>query len=156
MTGVQTCALPILNSSFSLQYPERRPFFNRGTDLVNFTDGAFYSRSIVNPSIATKLLSQGKKSMVFLLNALDQNSVYLVGGEDRSYIGQGGNSLVNVLSYQHLLSPKTRFGGVMMNRFYKGGGFGHLFGFDGLFLLNQNLRLSFEFFKNFNEEPVNN
>ena len=140
-----------VNSSFSLQYPERRPFFNRGTDLVNFTDGAFYSRSIVNPSIATKLLSQGKKSRLFLLNALDQNSVYLVGGEDRSYIGQGGNSLVNVLRYQHLLSPKSRFGGVMMNRFYKGGGFGHLFGFDGLFLLNQNLRLSFEVFKNFNE-----
>jgi hypothetical protein len=143
-----------VNSSFSLQYPERRPFFNRGTDLVNFTDGAFYSRSIVNPSIATKLLSQGKKSRLFLLNALDQNSVYLVGGEDRSYTGQGGKSLVNVLRYQHLLSPKSRFGGVMMNRFYKGGGFGHLFGIDGLFLLNQNLRLSFEVFKNFNEEPV--
>jgi len=143
-----------VNSSFSLQYPERRPFFNRGTDLVNFTDGAFYSRSIVNPSIATKLLSQGKKSRLFLLNALDQNSVYLVGGEDRSYTGQGGASLVNVLRYQHLLSTKSRFGGVMMNRFYKGGGFGHLLGFDGLFLLNQNLRLSFEVFKNFNEEPV--
>ena len=143
-----------VNSSFSLQYPERRPFFNRGTDLVNFTDGAFYSRSIVNPSIATKLLSQGKKSRLFLLNALDQNSVYLVGGEDRSYIGQGGQSLINVIRYQHLLNPKSRFGAVMMNRFYKGGGFGHLLGFDGLFLLNQNLRLSFEVFKNFNEEPV--
>ncbi len=143
-----------VNSSFSLQYPERRPFFNRGTDLVNFTDGAFYSRSIVNPSIATKLLSQGKKSRLFLLNALDENSVYLVGGEDRSYSGQGGKSLVNVLRYQYLLSSKSRFGGVMMNRFYKGGGFGHVFGLDGLFLLNQNLRLSFEVFKNINEEPI--
>ncbi len=144
-----------VNSSFSLQYPERRPFFNRGTDLVNFTDGAFYSRSIVNPSIATKLISQGRKSRLFLLNALDKNSVYLVGGEDRSYSGQGGESVVNVLRYQHLLSPKSRFGGVMMNRFYKDGGFGHLFGIDGLFLLNQNLRLSFEVFKNINEEPIN-
>jgi hypothetical protein len=144
-----------VNSSFSLQYPERRPFFNRGTDLVNFTDGAFYSRSIINPSIATKLISQGKKSRLFLLNALDKNSVYLVGGEDRSYSGLGGQSLVNVLRYQHLLSPKSRFGGVMMNKFYKGGGFGHVFGFDGLFLLNQNLRLSFEVFKNINEEPIN-
>ncbi len=144
-----------VNSSFSLQYPERRPFFNRGTDLVNFTDGAFYSRSIVNPSIATKLLSQGRKSRLFMLNALDENSVYLVGGEDRSYSGQGGKSIVNVLRYQHLLSPKSRFGTVMMNRFYKGGGYGHLFGVDGLFLLNQNLRLSFELFKNVNQEPVN-
>ena len=144
-----------VNSSFSLQYPERRPFFNRGTDLVNFTDGAFYSRSIVNPSIASKLLSQGKKSRIFMLNALDENSVYLVGSEDRSYTGLGGKSLVNVMRYQHLLSPRSRFGGVMMNRFYKGGGYGHLFGIDGLFLLNQNLRLSFELFQNINEEPVN-
>ena len=142
------------NSSFSLQYPERRPFFNRGTDIVNFADGAFYSRSIVNPSIAAKLLQQGKKSRLFLLNALDQNSPYLVGGEDRSYMGEGGQSAVNVLRYQHLLSPVSRFGGVMTNRFYEGGGYGHMFGVDGLFLLNKNWRLSFELFKNINREPV--
>lgn len=143
-----------VNSSFSLQYPERRPFFNRGTDLVNFTDGAFYSRSIVDPSIASKLLSQGKKSRLFLLNAIDESSPYLVGGEDRSYLGQGERSVVNVLRYQYLLSPTSRFGGVMTNRFYDGGGYGHLFGADGLFLLNKNWRLSFELFKNINEEPV--
>lgn len=50
-----------VNSSYALEYPERRPFFNRGTDIVNFTDGAFYSRSINNPLISTKLLSQAKK-----------------------------------------------------------------------------------------------
>ena len=44
-----------VNSSFALEYPERRPFFNRGTDIVNFTDGAFYSRSINNPLLSTKL-----------------------------------------------------------------------------------------------------
>ena len=49
-----------VNSSFALEYPERRPFFNRGTDIVNFTDGAFYSRSINNPLLSTKLLSQAK------------------------------------------------------------------------------------------------
>ena len=143
-----------VNSSFSLQYPERRPFFNRGTDIVNYTDGAFYSRSVVNPSIASKLLQQGKKTRIFLLNALDENSPYLVGGEDRSYIGQGGKSVVNVLRFQNLLSPVSRFGGIITNRFYDGGGYGHLLGLDGLFLLNKNWRLSFEFFKNFNKEPV--
>ena len=45
-----------VNSSFSLLYPERRPFFNRGADLVNFTDGAFYSRSIAEPIIASKII----------------------------------------------------------------------------------------------------
>lgn len=143
-----------VNSSFSLQYPERRPFFNRGTDLLNFADGAFYSRSIVNPSVASKILSQGRKSRLLLLSALDKNSPYLVGGEDRSYLGEGGQSVVNVFRYQYLFNPQSRIGGVMMNRFYDGGGFGHLFGVDGLFLLNQNWRLSFELFKNTNQEPV--
>ena len=143
-----------VNSSFSLQYPERRPFFNRGTDLLNFADGAFYSRSIVNPSVASKILSQGRKSRLLLLSALDKNSPYLVGGEDRSYLGEGDQSVVNVFRYQYLFNPQSRIGGVMMNRFYDGGGFGHLFGVDGLFLLNQNWRLSFELFKNSNQEPV--
>ena len=142
-----------VNSSFSLEYPERRPFFNRGTDIVEFTNGAFYSRSIVNPIIASKLLSQKKKSRIFLLNALDKNSPYLVGGEDRSYIGEGGQSVVNVLRFQSLLNPKSRLGGIMSNRFYKEGGYGHLLGFDGFFILNKKWSLKFELLKNFNKEP---
>ena len=100
-----------VNSSFSLQYPERRPFFNRGTDLLNFADGAFYSRSIVNPSVASKILSQGRKSRLLLLSALDKNSPYLVGGEDRSYLGEGDQSVVNVFRYQYLFNPQSRIGG---------------------------------------------
>jgi hypothetical protein len=142
-----------VNSSFSLLYPERRPFFNRGADLVNFTDGAFYSRSISEPIVASKIISQGKKSRLFLLNALDSSTPYLVGGEDRSFSGNGGQSFVNVFRYQKLISNKSRIGAILTNRFYEGGGFGHLLGFDGLFLLNKRWRLSFELFKNINKEP---
>ena len=143
-----------VNSSFSLLYPERRPFFNRGADLVNFTDGAFYSRSISEPIVASKIISQGKKSRLFLLNALDNSTPYLVGGEDRSYTGNGGKSFVNVFRYQKLISNKSRIGAILTNRLYEGGGYGHLLGFDGLFLLNKKWRLSFELFKNFNQEPI--
>ncbi|MGB2342661.1 MAG: hypothetical protein ACPH57_08460 [Flavobacteriaceae bacterium] len=143
-----------VNSSFSLLYPERRPFFNRGADLVNFTDGAFYSRSISEPIVASKIISQGKKSRLFLLNALDKSTPYLVGGEDRSYTGNGGKSFVNVFRYQKLISNKSRIGAILTNRLYEGGGYGHLLGFDGLFLLNKKWRLSFELFKNFNQEPI--
>tara|TARA_B100000767_G_scaffold67862_1_gene64381 strand:+ start:5410 stop:7626 length:2217 start_codon:yes stop_codon:yes gene_type:complete len=143
-----------VNSSFSLLYPERRPFFNRGADLINFTDGAFYSRSISEPIVASKIISQGKKSRLLLLNALDNSTPYLVGGEDRSFNGNGGRSFVNVFRYQKLISNKSRIGTILTNRFYNGGGYGHLLGFDGLFLLNKKWRLSFELFKNINQEPV--
>ena len=120
-----------VNSSFALEYPERRPFFNRGTDIVNFTDGAFYSRSINNPLLSTKLLSQAKKSRIYFLTAIDQNSPYQIAGEDRSYLGQGGQSFVNVFRYQRLVNKNTRLGLVSTNRYYKDGGYGNLFGTDG-------------------------
>ncbi|MDG1263672.1 MAG: hypothetical protein P8N57_03665, partial [Flavobacteriaceae bacterium] len=71
-------------------------------------DGAFYSRSIADPIIASKVISQGKKSRFFFLNALDKSTPYLVGGEDRSFTGNGGKSLVNVFRYQKLISNKSR------------------------------------------------
>ena len=145
-----------VNSSFALEYPERRPFFNRGTDIVNFTDGAFYSRSINNPLLSTKLLSQAKKSRIYFLTAIDQNSPYQIAGEDRSYLGQGGQSFVNVFRYQRLVNKNTRLGLVSTNRYYKDGGYGNLFGTDGWFLISKNWRLTYELLANFNQEPEAN
>ena len=143
-----------VNSSFALEYPERRPFFNRGTDIVNFTDGAFYSRSINNPLLSTKLLSQAKKSRIYFLTAIDQNSPYQIAGEDRSYFGQGGQSFVNVFRYQRLLNKNTRLGLVTTNRYYEEGGYGNLLGTDGWFLISKNWRLTYELLANFNQEPT--
>jgi hypothetical protein len=50
-----------VNSPVSLQYPERRPFFNRGMDIVKFNQDIFYSRSISDPIFASKLLTQKKR-----------------------------------------------------------------------------------------------
>ena len=35
-----------INSSYALEYPERRPFFNRGVDAMDYQIDVFYSRSI--------------------------------------------------------------------------------------------------------------
>ena len=142
-----------VNSAVALEYPERRPYFNRGTDIVQYISGAFYSRSINNPLISTKLISQGKKERLFFLTALDQNSIYQIAGEDKSYLGKGEESFVNVLRYQKLLSKNSRLGLLSTNRYYKDGGYGNLFGTDGWFLLTKNLRLTYELFLNLNKEP---
>jgi len=142
-----------INSSYALEYPERRPFFNRGTDIVKFTDGAFYSRSINKPLISTKLLSQGKKSRIYFLTAVDQNSPYQIAGEDQSYFGEGEQSYVNVFRYQRLINKNSRLGIVTTNRFYANGGYGNLIGTDGWFLINKKWRLTYELLINFNKEP---
>ena len=41
-----------INSPTAINYPERRPFFNRGIDVLDYTMDVFYSRSINNPSFA--------------------------------------------------------------------------------------------------------
>ena len=143
-----------INSSVALEYPERRPFFNRGTDIVQYASGSFYSRSINNPLISTKLISQGKKERVYFLSAIDQNSVYQIAGEDRSYIGEGGQSFVNVLRYQRLINKNSRLGLISTNRYYENGGYGNLFGTDGWFLFSKKWRLTYEINLNFNEEPL--
>ena len=145
-----------INSSYALEYPEKRPYFNRGSDIVKFTDGAFYSRSINNPLISTKLVSQGVNSRIYFLTAVDQNSPYQIGGEDKSYFGEGGESYVNVFRYQHILNKDKRIGFLTTNRYHKDGGYGNLIGTDGWFLLSKKLRISYEFFTNINKEPVSN
>lgn len=144
-----------VNSPRSLRYPERRPFFNRGMDIVRFSQDIFYSRSIVSPIFTSKLLSQGKKSRFFALTALDMNSKYVIGGEDKTVSADLGKTYSGMIRYQKI-SKKTRFGFLSSNRFYEIDGYGSLLGLDGLIDLNNSWRFSFEIFKNFNLEPISN
>jgi len=144
------------NSAYSLSYPEKRPFFNKGTDILNINSDdlqPFYSRSINNPLYALKILNQGKNSRLFFLSSIDNDSPYLIAGNDRSYFGEGGKSLVNVLRFQRLLKGGSKIGLLSTSRYYKGGGYGNVFGLDGLFQLSKNIRISFDILKNYNEEP---
>ena len=115
------------NSAFSLSYPEKRPFFNKGTDILKLNNSdlqPFYSRSINDPAFALKLLNQGKNSRLFYLSSIDNNG--------------------------------SKIGFMSTTRHYDRGGYGNLFAIDGLFQLTKNIRLSFDIIKNLNEEPVNN
>ena len=147
-----------VNSAFSLSYPEKRPFFNKGTDILKLNNPdlqPFYSRSINDPAFALKLLNQGKKSRLFYLSSLDSNSPYLIAGRDRSYFGEGKKSFVNVLRYQRLLKNGSKIGLISTSRAYNGGGYGNLFGLDGLIQITNSIRLTFDLIKNYNEEPKN-
>ena len=89
------------------------------------------------------------------MQSLDNNSPYLIAGKDRSYFGEGKKSLVNVLRYQRLLKNGSKIGLISTSRFYNGGGYGNLFGLDGLIQITNSLRLTFDVLKNYNQEPTN-
>jgi hypothetical protein len=102
------------------------------------------------------MLNQGKNSRFLLLSSLDNNSPYLIAGNDKSYFGEGEKSLINILRYQHLLGNGSKIGLLSSSRVYNGGGYGNLFGVDGLIQVSKNIRFAFDILKNFNLEPTKN
>ena len=142
-----------------MSYPEKRQFFNYGVDILKLNSNdlqPFYSRAINDPLYALKILNQGKSSRFLLLSSLDRNSPYLIAGNDKSYFGEGGKSLINILRYQHLLGKGSKIGLLSSSRIYNGGGYGNLFGFDGLIQISKSIRFAFDVLKNLNLEPKKN
>ena len=142
-----------INSPTAINYPERRPFFNRGIDVLDYTMDVFYSRSINNPSFASKVLNQGRKSRIYMLTAIDQDSPYIVPTQFQSFSGVGGRSFNNVLRYQNILNPNIQIGALATNRLYEGDAYGNLIGLDGLFKFSGGWKFELEYFRNSNKEP---
>jgi len=143
-----------INSPTAINYPEQRPFFNRGVDALDFEINVFNSRSINDPSFASKILNQGRKSRLYLLTAFDNETPYLVPTEFESFRGIGTNSFNSVFRYQNFLDDKTQLGFISLNRIYDGGGYGNTFGADALFNFSDIWKFSVEGFLNFNKEPI--
>ena len=82
-----------INSPTAINYPEKRPFFNKGIDIMDFSIDVFNSRSINSPSFAAKGLNQGKKSRLYFLSAFDDETPYLVPTQFESFSGLGNKSI---------------------------------------------------------------
>ena len=143
-----------INSPTALNYPEKRPFFNRGIDAMDYQIDVFYSRSINNPSFASKIINQGRKSRLYVLSAFDEETPYLVPTQFESFSGVGGKSFSNVIRYQNFLDSKTRIGLLASNRYYEGDAYGNLYGLDALVNFSDVWKFEFELFLNNNKEPV--
>ena len=142
-----------INSPTAINYPEKRPFFNRGIDAMDYQIDVFYSRSINDPSFASKIINQGRKSRLYVLSAFDEQTPYLVPTQYESFSGVAGKSFSNVIRYQNFISSKTQIGLLASNRYYEGDAYGNLYGFDALFNFSDVWKFEFEVFLNNNKEP---
>ena len=86
---------------------------------MDYTMDVYYSRSINNPSFASKVLNQARKSRIYMLTAIDQDSPYVVPTQFESFSGVGGRSFNNVLRYQNILNPNIQIGALATNRLYE-------------------------------------
>ena len=53
---------------------------------MDYQIDVFYSRSINDPSFASKIINQGRKSRLYVLSAFDEQTPYLVPTQFESYL----------------------------------------------------------------------
>lgn len=87
-----------VNSSFALFYPEKRPFFMEGNDLLTTKTQAYYSRMINNPLGGMKLMENSGGFSLGYIGAEDRNTPFIVAGEEASStLASSHQSVSNIL-----------------------------------------------------------
>ncbi|MDH5599581.1 MAG: carbohydrate binding family 9 domain-containing protein, partial [Cyclobacteriaceae bacterium] len=137
------------NQRFALFYPERRPFFQEGSENFNIAGRAFTegiqnvvnTRSVVNPIFATKLSGRlGAKNRIAAIYAKDE---FLPDTEKPDSIDFAD---VYVLRYKRALNSDSYLGASFTNR-YQEGKYNIVYGADGQYRLGKNSVLSSHFYK---------
>ena len=114
-----------VNNNFALFFPERRPFFQEGSDLFNSWYNIVHTRSINDPSVAAKLTSRTDKLSYAYLAAIDERSPILIPGEEESHIVRNaGKSYSNILRMRRSYGDNSHIGFFAVDRRFEGNGSG--------------------------------
>ena len=106
-----------VNSTFALNYPEKRPFFLYGADLFQNQTGTLYSRTINNPLGAARVIGKSGSFSFGYLAASDRNTPYIVPGEESSdFIATSLESFSNVARGRYDFGNETFVGGIVAAR----------------------------------------
>lgn len=109
-----------VNTTFALQYDEKRPFFLNGRELFNTP--VYYSRSINDPLWAGRIMGKAGAITYYLMTAYDRNTVYVIPGEEMSStVASSIKSLVNVGKVRYELGSERYIGAIMLSRNMDGG-----------------------------------
>jgi hypothetical protein len=107
-----------VNTTFALYYPERRPFFQEGSDLYQTLLDVIHTRSIVDPQVAAKLTGTFGRTSLLYLAARDGNTPILIPGEEGSYqaSAQDIRSFSNILRVRRTLLEDSHVGLTLTDR----------------------------------------
>ena len=144
-----------VNSTIVQRYPERRPFFQEGSDLFRTMFNSFYTRMVNDPGIAAKGTARWEKTSLAYMYARDDNSPYIIPTEERSYSAAPGRSQVHVLRGLQSLGNSSQIGGMLTERQYSVGGRGTIASLDTNLRLTSTLSLLGQYVYSYTEEPEN-
>jgi len=142
-----------INTPFALFYPERRPFFQRGSNLFGSWINLIYTRSINNPLFASKLTARRGNTSLLYLAAYDEDSPYILPFEEGSVFLLGGESVSNILRARHSFSGGSFIGGLLTDRRMRDGGAGSVGGIDFAIRFRNSYLFEFQGVASRTEEP---
>jgi hypothetical protein len=142
-----------VNTTFALSYPEKRPFFQEGSDLFATWFNAVYTRTINDPTFAAKLVGRPGADNLALLVARDENSPFILPFEERSAFVAAGRSVSTLARIQHSLGDGSHVGLIATDRRHDGGGAGSLAGVDWRQRLDRNWQIETQVLATHTTEP---
>ena len=142
-----------VNTTFALIYPERRPFFQEGSDLFNTYVNAVYTRSINNPSVAARLTGRPSRTGAAYVVARDVDSPYLLPFGEGSAFVPAGPSVSNIARVQRSVLEDSYVGGLLTDRRRDGGGSGTVYGADGRIRFLKDYAVEFQALGSHTQEP---
>ncbi len=144
-----------VNTTFALFFPEKRPFFNAGNDLINTWINAIYTRSINNPIASGRMINRGQKNSWYLLSAMDEDSPYIIPGEEQSFSLLGGRSISNIFRFRRTLEEASHFGILATDRrMVNSEGSGSVVGFDTRYKFNKTYQVELQTLFSKTQEPT--
>ena len=154
---VETDAAQIdVNSTVALFYPERRPFFQEGTDIFRTLFNSFYTRTINDPEFAAKLTGRYDGYRFGYLSAIDENTQYIIPFDESSSQPLNiGKSYVNVLRGIKSLGNYSHVGFIVNDRRFEDDGYNTILGVDESICLTRKISVDGQYLVTFNREPDN-
>lgn len=142
-----------VNSTFALFYPERRPFFQEGSDLFRTLFNSFYTRTVNDPQFAAKFTARTNRTGIGYLIARDDNTAFTLPFEEFSAYLLAGKSTTNVFRVRHTIGSGSHMGFIVTDRRIDGGGSGSVISHDGRLRFTPSLSLAYQAVISHTEEP---
>lgn len=145
-----------VNSAFALDYPERRPFFQEGSDVFLTPFRTVYTRIINDPRAAVKVVGRMNRLTIGYLSAYDDHSPIVVPFEEFSRSvpsAKSPESFSNILRIRRAVGTDSYLGLIATDRRLDGGGYGTLGGLDGEVRFLKNYQFRWQGILTNTEEP---
>lgn len=142
-----------VNTTFALQYPEKRPFFQEGSDLFRTSFFSLYSRTINDPYFAAKATGRFNRTSIACLAAYDEHSPMVLPFEEFSEAVGLNESYSGVVRARQTIGEESHVGIMVTDRRFEGGGAASFLAADASVRLLRNYRLSFQLTGSRVEEP---